>query len=150
MEKSIILKAIGIYGVTTNFISILHNMYSKVNLGVCLPNGITQSFSSNVGLKQGCNLSPILFNIFFNDLNELFDKTICQTAKIKNLTLNNLLYADNLVLVSETSCGWQNCLDRPKEYCDKWRLTVNIKKTKTISNQQSTIPTKPNQFYLQK
>ena len=116
-------------------------MYSKVYLGVCLPNGITQSFPSNIGLKQGCNLTPILFNIFINDLNEIFDKTFCQPAKIKNLTLNNLLYADDLLLVSETSSGLQNCLDRLQEYCDKWRLTVNIKKTKTmvVVRRQSSI-----------
>ena len=105
-------------------------MYSKVHLSVLLPNSITQSFFSNIGLKQGYDLSAILFNVFINDLNKIFDKTFCQPAKIKNLTLNNLLYADDLVLVSETSSGLQNCLDRLQEYCDKWRLTVNIKKTK--------------------
>ena len=119
-------------------------MYNKVHLSIRLPNGITQSFSSNIGLKQGCNQSPILFNIFINDLNEIFDETFCQPAKIKNLTLNNLLYADDLVLVSETSSGLQNCLDRLQEYCDKWRLTVNIKKTKLwqwkSDNPQSTKP----------
>ena len=88
-------------------------------------------------------MSPILFNILINDLNEIFDK-ICQPAKIKNLTLNNLLYGEELVLVSETSSGLQNCLDRLQEYCDKWRLTINIKKTKTMvvenDNPQSTKP----------
>ena len=106
-------------------------MYSKVHLSVRLPNSITQSFSSNIGLKQGYDLSAILFNIFINDLNEIFDKTFCQPAKIKNLTLNSLLYAGDLVFVSETSSGLQNGLDRLQEYCDKW-LTINIKKTKTM------------------
>ena len=77
-------------------------------------------------------MSPILVNIIINDLNEIFDKIFCQPAKIKNLTLNNLLYVDDLVLVSETSSGLQNYLDRFQEYCDKWRLTVNIKETKTM------------------
>ena len=103
-------------------------MYSKVHLSVLLPNSITQSFFSNIGLKQGYDLSAILFNVFINDLNKIFDKTFCQPAKIKNLTLNNLLYAGYLVLVSETSSGLHNGLDRLQEYCDKWRLTVNIKK----------------------
>ena len=106
-------------------------MYSKVHLSVRLPNSITQSFSSNIGLKQGYGLSAILFSIYINDLNEIFDKTFCQPAKIKNLTLNSLLYADDLVFVSETSSGLQNGLDRLQEYCDKW-LTINIKKTKTM------------------
>ena len=52
-------------------------MHKKVHLSVRLPNDITQSFSSNTGLKQGCNLMPILFNIFVNDVNEIFDKTFC-------------------------------------------------------------------------
>ena len=59
------------------FINILGNMHKKVHLSVRLPNDITQSFSSNTGLKQGCNLMPILFNIFVNDVNEIFDKTFC-------------------------------------------------------------------------
>ena len=59
-------------------------------------------------------------------------KTFCQPAKIKNVTLNNLLYADDLVLMFETSSGLQDCLDRLQEYCDKWKLTVNIKKAKTM------------------
>ena len=47
----------------------------------------------------------------------------------------------SLSLVSETSSGLQNCLDRLQEYCDKWRLTVNIKKTKTmvVEKRQSSI-----------
>ena len=59
-------------------------------------------------------------------------KTFCQSAKIKNVTLNNLLYADDLVLMFETSSGLQNFLDRLQEYCDKWKLTANIKKAKTM------------------
>ena len=59
-------------------------MYHKIHLSVCLPNDIAQPFSSNIGLKQGCNLSTILFDIFINVLNEIFDKTFCQTEKNKN------------------------------------------------------------------
>ena len=86
-------------------------------------------------------MSQILFNVSINDLNEIFDRTFCQPAEIKNLTLNNLRYADDLVLVSETSSGLQNCLDRLQEYCDKWRLTVNIKITQTmvVEKRQSSI-----------
>ena len=52
-----------------------------------------------------------------------------------------MLFAGDLILVSETSSGLQNCLDRLQEYCDKWRLTVNIKKTKTmvVEKRQSSI-----------
>ena len=70
------------YDVSTHFINILHNMYSKVHLSVRLPNSITQSFSSNIGLKQSYDLSAILFNIFINDLNELI-KPFVNQQKLK-------------------------------------------------------------------
>ena len=120
------------YGVTEKFIAVLENMYSKVQLSVSLPNGITNPFTSNIGLKQGCNLGPILFNLFINDINDIFDSSLCQPPMIYQLTLNNLLYADDLVLLSETSLGLQTCLDKLQQYCYKWKLTVNTRKTKTM------------------
>ena len=68
-REALFYKLSAYFDFSTNFINILQNMYKKVHLSVRLPNGITQSFSSNTGLEQGCNLSPILFNIFINDLN---------------------------------------------------------------------------------
>ena len=116
-------------------------MYDKVKLSVRLQDGITDFFTSNVGLKQGCNLSPILFNLFINDINHIFDTTFCQPPTMYNLTLSNLLYADDLILISESSSGLQNCLDRLETYCKKWKLTVNTKKTKTmvVEKRQSSI-----------
>ena len=145
-REALFYKLSAYYGVSKNFINILENIYNKVHLSVRLPNGITRSFSSNITLKQGCNLGPILINIFINDLNEIFAKTFFQSANIKNLTLNNLLYTDDLVLVAETSSGFQNCLDRLQEYCYKWRLTVDIKKTKTMVVEKPQSPVTQTSF----
>ena len=88
---------------------LLENIYNRVQLHVCLPNGIINLFTSNIGLKQGCNLSIILFNL-----------SLCQPPKIYQLTLNNPLYVDDLVLPSEIGClGLQNCLDKLQQYCHK-------------------------------
>ena len=70
--------------------------------------------------------------VLINDVNNIFDKTFCQPDEITSLTLNILLHADDLVLISETSSGLQNRLDKLQEYCKKWGLTVNIKKTKPV------------------
>ena len=107
-------------------------MYNKTRLSIRLPRGITSYFPSSIGLKQGCNLSPILFNLFINDIHEIFDETFCQPPCIMELKLSHLLYADDLILMSETRSGLQNCLSRLQAYCDKCKLSVNIKKTKTM------------------
>ena len=87
-------------------------MYEKNKLSVRLPRGIAEFFPSNVGLKQGCNMSPILFNLFVNDINEIFDVRFCHPVSLGNIKLSNLLYADDLILISETKTGLQSCLDQ--------------------------------------
>ena len=77
-------------------------------------------------------MTPILFNLFINDINEIFDERFCHTVTLSNITLSNLLYADHLILISETRRGLQSCLDNLQAYCQKWKLTVNNKKTKVV------------------
>ena len=84
-----------------------------------LSRGLTNSFKSNVGVRQGCNLSPVLFNIFINGIIELFSPSdhSCLPVKLKSVYLNCLLYADELILMSETETGIQNCLNKLHVYC---------------------------------
>ena len=42
------------------------------------------------------------------------------------------MYADDLVLISESPQGLQNCLDKLDTYTNKWNLAINLKKTKTM------------------
>ena len=117
-------------GLGEKLINLLENIYGNGQLRVRLPNGIRNPFTSNIGLKQSCNLSPILFDLFVNDIKDIFDNSLCQQLNIYQLTLNNLLYADDIVLLSETSSELQNCNDNLQQCCHKWKFTVNIKKAK--------------------
>ena len=55
-------------GVGGLFINMLINIYSDVKYSVKHSTGITDGFNSYTGVKQGCVLSPILFNVFLSDL----------------------------------------------------------------------------------
>ena len=120
------------YGIHRNFISILEDMYMKRNLSIRLPSGTTHFFPSSRGPKQGCNLSPILFNLFINDIGDIFDQDQCQPPSTLKLSLNHLLKADDLVLISKTKNGLQQCLNKLQKYSEKNRITVNNQKTKIM------------------
>ena len=106
-------------------------MYSDTFTSIKLPNGITDSFKTNRGIRQGDGLSPLLFCLFMDDIKSIFDES-CDPCKIGNLDLNHLIYADDLVLLSETKLGLQHCLNKLDEYCLKWKLKVNLSKTKIV------------------
>ena len=98
----------------------------KIN-GKLLPPIVTST-----GLKQGDNLSPILFDIFFDDVELIFDSKCEPVVSSDELSLNHLLYADDMAILSLSSEGRQHSLDNLHEYHKVWYLDVSIKKPKVI------------------
>jgi hypothetical protein len=60
------------------------------------------------------------------------DNTQTKPVSLGVHTFNHLLYADDLVILSESPTGLQHCLNALDNYCEKWRLNINIKKTKVM------------------
>ena len=75
----------------------------------------------------------MLFNIFINDLpdilNKVNDSPIFLSDEIK---ISCLMYADDIVIISRSPQGLQKCLDALGIYCNKWKLSPNITKTKAM------------------
>ena len=119
------------HGVGGNLMKVIQSMYSQVYYQVKCNNGLSSPFLSLVGVKQGCVLSPLMFNMFLSDLCDIFDDP-CKPVSLHDVKLNCLLYADDLAILSEDHLGLQTCLNRLADYCTKWQLNINVKKTKVI------------------
>ena len=89
-------------------------------------------FETNIGVRQGCVLSPLLFNIFLSDL-EILLQNIGDNAKINNsMEISCIMWADDILIFSETETGLQRKLDELANYCGKNKLTVNTDKTQCM------------------
>ena len=83
--------------------------------------------------RQGCILSPLLFNLYINNLPYLFENTLSDPFVLPDGTkINSLLYADDLIILSRSKIGLQNCLNTLSSYCEAWMLKINPKKTKIM------------------
>ena len=125
---------------------IIHNMYA--NAKSCVRQGVelSDSFYSNVGVRQGENLSPVLFSLFLNDLVEFISHAYDGLSNIYNaahifldtdelsvyLKLYMLLYADDTVILAESQNELQAALNAMYLYCKTWKLEVNASKTKIV------------------
>ena len=120
-------------GITGKFFNILKTFYTNDNCCVKLGNKITETFQANQGVKQGCILSPLLFNIFISDLVPYFNREECEPLKINNSkTLCSLIWADDLVVLSESEDGLKNMLQNLSIYADENRIKINSSKTKCM------------------
>ena len=131
-------------GINGPFFDIVENMYKNYRIQVKLEDGLTEKIQTNLGVKQGCILSPTLFNFYINDLPQIFNDPECKPITLFAEKISCLMYADDLIIMSTDKNGLQKCLNKLKEYCTTWKLEVNTEKTKimifnkngkTLSNQ---------------
>ena len=89
-----------------------------------IDNSRTEYFTQGHGVRQGCSLSPTLFNIYVNELAVLLEQSTAPGLPLNNTEVKFLLFADDLVLLSPSKQGLQQHLDLT--FCQNWALTVNL------------------------
>ena len=112
-------------GINGKILTVIQNMYNKAKSCLKHQSGnLSKHFQSMNGVRQGDNLSPLLFSIYLNDLeNELEKKCsgLTSIAKmIENIDFDDifiylkiycLLYADDTILLAESADDLQRALD---------------------------------------
>ena len=112
-------------GVEGKFLSIYQGMYEEV---LSCVKELSDWFTVESGVKQGYILSPMLFGLFINDVAHHIDVGVpCGV-----FLLAMLMFADDIVLVAENECKLQCLLDVLHEWCNKWEVQINPKKTQVV------------------
>ncbi len=125
-------------GIGGKIYDLIKNMYNQNKCAVKIGQQRTEYFSQERGVRQGCCLSPTLFNIYINELADLLDQSDSPGQELLHTEVKYLLYADDLIILSKTPEGLQNNLNILTKYCHDWNLEVNIPKTKIMIFQKKT------------
>ena len=78
--------------------------------------------------------------------NGVMQWSCCYDICLEKSNVASLSFADDLVILSNTSEGLQNSLNKLEKYCFDWQLTVNTKKRKVMIFQNTQSPS-PNFYY---
>ena len=115
-------------GLSGSVLEIVRDIYSHSTVAVRTgKDSFTSAILQNRGVKQGCPLSPILFNIVLEGL--LKHLNISKAGyTLAGYTINSLAYADDLCVMAKSKDDTQGLLDRCKEFTEWAGLTINVKK----------------------
>ena len=115
-------------GDSGKYFKIIKSMFDNSKSRVKYNSSLSDIFENLRGVLQGGVISPTLFKFFLDDLGEYLDTT--KGIKVGNIRISHLLFADDLILVSETSSGLQKLIAGLQEFSKQWHMEVNLSKTR--------------------
>ena len=117
-------------GIPDHLACLLRNLYAGQEAIVRTGHGTTDWFQIGEGIRQGCILSPCLFNLYAGHImrNAGLDEAQAR-IKIAGRNINNLRHADDTTLMAESK-ELKSFLMKVKEEGEKVGLKLNIQKTK--------------------
>jgi hypothetical protein len=133
VHRDLLLQCLADLGVSGHMLGALASMYWHAPMTV--KNGATlgASFDSTRGVKQGDPLSPLLFGLFIDKLEQwMSDRLGDLGIELGGEKLRLLLYADDLTLLATSAEDLQMLLDCLQGFCDHYRMHVNVAKCAVV------------------
>ena len=121
-------------GIPDHLTCLLTNLYAGQEAILRTGHGTTDWFQIGKGVRQGCILSPCLFNLYAEHIMRNAGLEEAQAGiKIPGRNINNLRYADDTTLMAESEEELKSLLMKMKEESEKAGLKLNIQKTKIMT-----------------
>lgn len=120
-------------GIPLKLCNVLRNLYSGAASQVRIHGELTEPFAVNTGVRQGCILSPALFVLSLNWIMSKLRQDFPGIQVNNELTLSNLSYADDIVLLAENEDDAQSYINALSQHASKLGLRINSAKTKVMA-----------------
>ncbi|KAB0365888.1 hypothetical protein FD754_010044 [Muntiacus muntjak] len=122
-------------GIPEHLTCLLRNLYAGQEATIRTGHGATDWFQIGKGVRQGCILSPCLFNLYAEYIMRNAGLEEAQVGiKIAGRNINNLRYADDTTLMADSEEELKSLLMKVKEESEKYGLKLNIQKTKIMAS----------------
>jgi hypothetical protein len=118
--------------VPLEFKDVAIKMYENIISKFKNTEGWSKEINCNIGVKQGCPLSPTLFGIYIDKLEDCLENTSCVGPTLTGIVINILLYSNDIVLMERGPHDIENQLRILKDFFSNMGMTVNNDKTKVV------------------
>ncbi|KAL8578621.1 hypothetical protein ACOMHN_007079 [Nucella lapillus] len=120
------------YNIDSNIIDVIMALYDDSKSAVLLNNQIGEFFRSTVGVHQGCPLSPVLFDIYLENIMTEALSGFQPSISINGRSVCNLRFADDIDLTAGTEKELEDLITRLETRSKAFGMEVSDEKTKTL------------------
>lgn len=132
VDRDLLLRKLWDKGVRGKMHKMVRGIYSKTRNEVIAGEGMSEAFGTECGVRQGCPLSPILFNLFLDDIDENWEKRKEGGTVMGKGKFYALKYADDIAVLAETAGELTKMLKSLERFVDGCKMEVNATKTKIM------------------
>jgi exonuclease III len=111
---------------------LIRNLYKDQRVIVRVGNKESKEIELGRGVRQGCCLSPILFNIYLEEMIREIEMKM-KGVKIGGRKVSCVRFADDMAVLAEDQKGLEISIKMLEEACKAYGMKVNAKKTKVMS-----------------
>ena len=124
-----------ICGVRGKMWRVIRKLYAKTESCVLVEDQRTEWSRCDVGVRQGCVMSPNLFSLFINGMAEDI-KSAAKGIVWADKKVSLLMFADDVVLLAEEEKDMETMLEVAHRYSRRWRFQFNAAKCKVMANRK--------------
>jgi len=109
-------------------------IYRNTKVRIKFNDGISEPIYISKGVRHGCGLSPVLFNIHINKIIQEFKIVIKKGIQLNNRKLvNTILYADDQILMATSEDELQTMAHHLNLIARKYKMTISSTKTQSMA-----------------
>ena len=120
------------YDISEAMTTMIQQLYQSARTKVMVGNEYSNWFETTVGVRQGCILSPALFNLFLERIMQDALEDFCGGVNCGGTMINNLRFADDIDLLTESEEELKEITQRLENVCRKYGMEISFEKSKTL------------------
>ena len=144
VERYKLWSVLEIYGIQGQLLENIMALYNVSQSAVKTPDGTSDLFAVNTGVRQGCVLSPLLFNIYIDRISKEANQEIeaqenlenselyTPDEKLEKTSINELLFADDQCLLYNNDSRLQEHVNNLTAICERYNMKINRTKTEIM------------------
>jgi exonuclease III len=124
---------LGKYNISKTLVGCIKSLYQDARSAVLIENTLSSWFNTSTGVRQGCLLSPVLFNLFLENIMSEALQSFKGTVSVGGRDISNLRFADDIDLMAGSRQELKELTALVDKTCTDYGMEISTEKSKLMA-----------------